>query len=59
MKALALPGEEPFAPGINRFQLVKDGAAWQVTTILWDAEKESTPLAREVPEVAVQAGTSG
>ena len=59
MKALARPGEEPFARGIKSFQLVKDGAAWQVTTILWDAEKESTPLAREVPEVAVQAPASG
>jgi hypothetical protein len=38
------PGEKPFARGINSFQLVKEGAAWKVMTILWDAEKESTPL---------------
>jgi hypothetical protein len=38
------PGEKPFARGINSFQLVKEGAAWKVMTILWDAEKESTPI---------------
>ena len=38
------PGEKPFARGINSFQLVKDGRAWKVMTILWDAEREGTPL---------------
>ena len=34
------PGDKPFARGINSFQLVKDGQAWKVMTILWDAERE-------------------
>ena len=38
------PGDKPFARGINSFQLVKDGPAWKVMTILWDAERESNPL---------------
>jgi hypothetical protein len=38
------PGERPFARGINSFQLVKQGGSWKVITILWDAEKDSTPL---------------
>jgi hypothetical protein len=38
------PGEKPFARGINSFQLVKEGASWKVITILWDAEREATPL---------------
>lgn len=38
------PGEKPFARGINSFQLVKEGAAWKVMTILWDSEKEANPI---------------
>jgi len=38
------PGEKPFARGINSFQLVKDGGAWKVMTILWDAEREGNPI---------------
>ncbi len=38
------PGDKPFARGINSFQLVKEGPAWKVMTILWDAERESNPL---------------
>jgi hypothetical protein len=38
------PAEKPFARGINSFQLVKEGPAWKVMTILWDAERETTPL---------------
>lgn len=38
------PGEKPFARGINSFQLVKDGKAWKVMTILWDAEREGNPI---------------
>jgi hypothetical protein len=38
------PGVKPFARGINSFQLVKEGAAWKVMTILWDSERESTPI---------------
>ena len=38
------PGEKPFARGINSFQLVKEGAAWKVMTILWDSENASQPI---------------
>ncbi len=38
------PTAKPFARGINSFQLVKDGAAWKVMTILWDAEREGNPI---------------
>lgn len=38
------PGEKPFARGINSFQLVKDHGAWKVMTILWDAEREGSPV---------------
>jgi hypothetical protein len=38
------PGEKPFARGINSFQLVKDGGAWKVMTILWDSEREGSPI---------------
>ena len=36
--------DKPFARGINSFQLVKDGKAWKVMTILWDAEREGQPV---------------
>ncbi len=38
------PGEQPFARGINSFQLVQDAKGWKVITILWDAEREGNPL---------------
>ncbi|HUI58252.1 MAG TPA: hypothetical protein VLY04_24935 [Bryobacteraceae bacterium] len=38
------PGEKPFARGINSFQLVKDGGQWKVMTILWDSEREGSPI---------------
>jgi hypothetical protein len=38
------PGEKPFARGINSFQLVKEGSAWKVMTILWDSEREGQPI---------------
>jgi hypothetical protein len=38
------PGEKPYARGINSFQLVKDGKAWKVMTILWDSERDGNPL---------------
>jgi len=38
------PGEKPFARGINSIQLVKVGKSWKVMTILWDSEREGTPL---------------
>lgn len=38
------PGEKPFARGINSFQLVRQGGAWKVITILWESETESNPI---------------
>jgi hypothetical protein len=38
------PGDKPFARGINSFQLVKDGGTWKVMTILWDSEREGSPI---------------
>ena len=38
------PEQNPFARGINSFQLVKDGQSWKVMTILWDAEREGNPI---------------
>ena len=38
------PGEKPFARGINSFQLVRQGNAWKVMTILWDSEREGNPI---------------
>jgi hypothetical protein len=38
------PGDKPFARGINSFQLVKDGDAWKVMTILWDSEREGNAI---------------
>ena len=32
------PDEEPFARGINSFQLTHDGERWWILSILWDAE---------------------
>lgn len=41
------PGEKPFARGINSMQLVKDGAAWKMITILWDSERPDNPIPRK------------
>ena len=38
------PGEKPFARGINSFQLIHQGDAWKVITILWDSEREGNPI---------------
>jgi hypothetical protein len=38
------PGEKPFVRGINSFQLVRSGGAWKVMTILWDSEREGSPI---------------
>lgn len=35
---------EPFARGINSFQLLNDGARWWVLSILWDAERPESPI---------------
>lgn len=38
------PGDKPFARGINSFQLIRQGNAWKVMTILWDSEREGNPI---------------
>ncbi|MBZ5617857.1 MAG: hypothetical protein LAQ69_03860 [Acidobacteriia bacterium] len=54
------PGEKPFARGINSFQLVKDGKAWKVMTILWDQEREGSPLPQKylVPSAPAKVANS-
>jgi hypothetical protein len=36
--------EEPFARGINSFQLFHDGSRWWVLTIYWTAERPDLPI---------------
>ena len=38
------PAEEPFARGINSFQLFWDGSRWHVLTIYWEQETDATPI---------------
>ncbi len=35
---------EPFARGINSFQLLKDGARWWIINIFWQAEGPGNPI---------------
>ena len=35
---------EPFARGINSFQLYHDGDRWWVVNIMWDSEREGQPI---------------
>jgi len=35
---------EPFARGINSFQLMHDGSRWWVVSIYWQGESESNPI---------------
>lgn len=35
---------QPFARGINSFQLMNDGERWWVVTIFWEAERWDTPI---------------
>ena len=35
---------EPFARGINSFQLFNDGTRWWVVSIMWDAERPGNPI---------------
>jgi len=35
---------EPFARGINSFQLMDDGTRWWIVTIYWTAEREDLPI---------------
>jgi hypothetical protein len=36
--------EEPFARGINSFQLMNDGSRWWVVSIYWQGEGASNPI---------------
>ncbi|HSG06757.1 MAG TPA: hypothetical protein VLA36_00265 [Longimicrobiales bacterium] len=36
--------EEPFARGINSFQLFNDGTRWWVVSIMWDSERPGNPI---------------
>ena len=38
------PDGEPFARGINSFQLYSDGTRWWIVTIFWDAETSDQPI---------------
>ena len=35
---------EPFARGINSFQLFNDGTRWWVVSIMWDSERPGNPI---------------
>jgi hypothetical protein len=39
-----LEDEEPFARGINSFQLFSDGQRWWVVSIMWDSERPTNPI---------------
>ena len=41
------PEAEPFARGINSFQLLYDGLRWWVVTIFWQAESPDYPIPAE------------
>ena len=38
------PSEEPFARGVNSFQLFWDGERWHVLSVLWHQETDDTPI---------------
>ena len=38
------PEAEPFARGINSFQLMNDGTRWWVVSIMWDSERPDNPI---------------
>ena len=38
------PNDEPFARGINSFQLLNDGTRWWVVTIFWQGESDDYPI---------------
>ena len=42
------PGDQPFARGINSFQLLNDGQRWWIVTIYWEAESKDVPLTPEM-----------
>ena len=35
---------QPFARGINSFQLMNDGTRWWVVTVMWDSERADNPI---------------
>jgi len=42
------PGDpQPFARGINSFQLMNDGSRWWIVTIFWEAERPDNPIPAE------------
>jgi hypothetical protein len=40
-------GGQPFARGINSFQLLRDGQRWYIVTIMWEAESPKVPIPSE------------
>ncbi len=42
------PGDQPFARGINSFQLLNDGQRWWIVTIYWEGESKDVPLTPEM-----------
>lgn len=43
-ESLRTAGGEPFARGVNSFQLFFDGARWWVMSILWEQETPQNPI---------------
>lgn len=43
-ESLRSPEAEPFARGVNSFQLFRDGDRWWVMTIFWEQESEANPI---------------
>jgi hypothetical protein len=43
----SLADKEPFARGINSFQLLNDGKRWWVVTIYWQAETPENPIPKK------------
>ncbi len=39
--------QEPFARGINSFQLMHNGSRWFVVSIYWQAESDTRPIPKE------------
>lgn len=43
-ESLRAPDADPFARGINSFQLWHDGERWWIVTIFWHGEREGAPI---------------
>ena len=50
-----LDDPEPFARGINSFQLMHDGSRWWVVTIYWTSERPDLPI----PPQYISGGSGG